>query len=467
MGMYELINRLKEVFDSDALGDFLFDVILGGHKIGLSTAYDDLDMDREPEPDNNAIRNIGLRAHTLSDSTISQAKGALAYNGDKLLNEVQAKIDEGMSEREALGQVEDRVKKLFEESFPEWKLERLVRDQWLVSTKEGRRKGWSEGGVQYRKWQMHEDEKTADDSKLMHGQIQPINEPYVNPKNGDKYMVPHIRPNDRCYEVPLFELPENIKYKKGQMYDANDIVKMVEKGGQGSGNWGHKGRPGRIGGSSKSGEAQFIDSLKDKSIDEIADTVQEIIDNDNSGKEFSNDTGELLHNWFEGNQMHTLEHVFVQCFDMEKEYVRNSDRQIGDVSDKTKDNLRKIYWASQEVMKRKYPDGKVPLYRGVSSKVRSKMRNLEMSPGDEHNFEVHNLTSWTTDYDVANQFAEPNSMNDYKKGAIISAEDDVSNIFVCPDIVKNDEYVGQWSHQEEHVSIASNKYKNAKIEEIK
>ena len=181
---------------------------LAGYGLGLTTGAADMKLTRELTPDMDAIASIGLRTHALSDSTIARAKADLAFNADKLYKEMNAAVKAGMSEGEALHQIEGRFRKLFDESFKEWELERLVRDQVLVATKEGRRDGWQEGGAKYRQWKAHFDKKTADDSKRMNGQIAAIDEPYVDPKTGYKYMISHMRPNDRCWEIPLFELPE-------------------------------------------------------------------------------------------------------------------------------------------------------------------------------------------------------------------------------------------------------------------
>ena len=175
---------------------------LSGYRAGLRTADMDLggDGDGRKVPldiDADAIDSIGLRTHALSESTIAQAKGSLAFEADKLQLELNAKLKAGMNEREALGQLKGRIEELFERSFEGWKLDRLVRDQFLVATKEGRRAGWQKGGIQWRQWQMHSDSHTADDSKRMNGQIVRIDEPYTDWKTGEKYMLPHMRPNDR------------------------------------------------------------------------------------------------------------------------------------------------------------------------------------------------------------------------------------------------------------------------------
>jgi hypothetical protein len=215
--MLEIVRKLIEMLDNAQFSQILESSALAAYGLGLTTGAADMKLTRELTPDMDAIASIGLRTQALSDSTIARAKADLAFNADKLYKEMDAAVKAGMSEGEALHQIEGRFKKLFDESFKEWELERLVRDQVLVATKEGRRDGWQEGGAKYRQWKYHLDKKTADDSKRMNGQIAAIDEPYVDPKTGDKYMIPHIRPNDRCWEIPLFELPE-YKLKDGLKY---------------------------------------------------------------------------------------------------------------------------------------------------------------------------------------------------------------------------------------------------------
>jgi hypothetical protein len=188
-----------------------------GYKNGRRKAGEDTGKTIDPDADVRGMASIGVRTHALSESTIARAKGGLAFNADKLQQEINALVKGGMSEAEAFGAVMPRVKKLFEESFKDWELERLVRDQYLTATKEGRRSGWQEAGAKWRRWRAHHDGKTGADSKRMDGQIQPIDKPYVDPLTGEKYMIPHMRPNDRCYEEPLFELPETIM-RHGQTY---------------------------------------------------------------------------------------------------------------------------------------------------------------------------------------------------------------------------------------------------------
>lgn len=227
--MMDWMDFFLKGLKAEAFHDFLSRIGLNGYKIGFDAGFADTNDGKYEEHgegvDRDAIAAIGLRTHALSEKTISEAKAHLAVNATKLQEEINAAIKAGMSEKEALIQVQSRVQDLFSSAFPNWKLERLVRDQFLVATKEGRRGAWHKRGVQYRVWTAHHDSHTASDSKRMDGQIAKIDEPYIDPKTGDKYMIPHIRPNDRCYERPLYELPDEVIHKKGLMYMPDSVGK--------------------------------------------------------------------------------------------------------------------------------------------------------------------------------------------------------------------------------------------------
>jgi len=218
MNFIEWLQKLIEELDEDKLGDFVAQKAFEGLKLGFKTASEDLNLDSIMTPDKDAIMSIGIRARAISEGTIGRAKGVLAHKGGALEQEVRAMMEEGMSQNAAIGEIQGRMKELFDEGFKDWEIKRLVRDQFLVATKEGRRAGWQRKGVRWRMWKAHFDRYTGEDSKRMDGQITGINEPYTDPKAGEKYMIPHMRPNDRCYEAPLFELPKEIEYRGELMY---------------------------------------------------------------------------------------------------------------------------------------------------------------------------------------------------------------------------------------------------------
>ena len=232
----DLINSLLGLLTHHKLEKEVISASHNGLRLGINTAKLDTGID-ELEPDEESLARIGLRARALSDRTMSKARGDLAFKAEKLYQELNAAIKSGMTEVEALGRIRPRVRKLFTDALKPYELERLVRDQFLMATKEGRRSGWSQSGVKWRQWAVHSDNKTGKDSKRMKGQITKIDEPYTDPKTGDKYMIEHIRPNDRCYGVPLFELPKTTT-KGGLMY-AKLSEGDFQKGGVGSGVRGH------------------------------------------------------------------------------------------------------------------------------------------------------------------------------------------------------------------------------------
>jgi hypothetical protein len=196
--MLEILKRILDRLSNFDLSSWLNSITISGYKVGLDTAQKDLKEEYPSEPDMEAIVRIGMRAHALSEKAIARAKGGMAHGADKLYQEMDAAMKAGMSEKEALFQIQGRLKGLFSDSY-----------------------------------------KTAADSKRMEGQITEIDKPYTDPLTGEKYMLAHIRPNDRCFSVGLWELPEDTIERDGLVYAKNSESDFI-KGGAGSGIKGHK-----------------------------------------------------------------------------------------------------------------------------------------------------------------------------------------------------------------------------------
>jgi len=397
------IVKLLAAFGLEDISTQLRSIALQGYRHGRMNAQRDVEEDIDVEPDIDAMLNIGVRTHALSETTIARAKGGLAFDAQKLQAEIDAAIKGGMSEKEALGQIEGRVKGLFEDNFKDWELERLVRDQYLVATKEGRRSGWQDGGVKFRVWRMHLDSKTGDDSKRMNGQIVGIDEPYVDPKTGDKYMVTHIRPNDRCYEEPLWEMPET-KMKKGLVYEKSfDSVSMdVEKV------WTEEARK-------KALEARrskmtpkdweevksFRKSLENKSGEELQALSKGVLVGNGIVREAVGD-------WYQGVEMEKLEAHVTNLFGMSEGKARkeNAHRYKQSKFGIDRNNMvsfLKMRACTQAFLKLAYPDsGVVTVYRGVDADTWEKFKDSGL--GNSIEFDTYNVSCWTTDPEVAKNF---------------------------------------------------------------
>lgn len=90
------------------------------------------------------------------------------------------------------------------------------------------------------------------------------------------------------------------------------------------------------------------------------------------------------------------------------------------------DSLMKLYLMSQEHLKRKFPDGTVTLYRGLSGE---KSRDLEVGSTIEVN--DNNLSSWTELHDVAEFFAATEIV-----GSIIEIKVPISDVLMTTRLVR-------------------------------
>jgi hypothetical protein len=121
--MLESLKRILDKLSNFDLASWLNSITISGYKVGLDTAQKDLKEEYPSEPDMEAIVRIGMRAHALSEKAIARAKGGMAHNADKLYQEMDAAMKAGMSEKEALHQIQGRLKGLFTDSYQEWELE--------------------------------------------------------------------------------------------------------------------------------------------------------------------------------------------------------------------------------------------------------------------------------------------------------------------------------------------------------
>ena len=159
-------------------------------------------------PDPRSIAYLNERVIILSEKTADRLKGDLKYE-----------LVEGMKNAESIKEIKQRLKPIFD-NMEDYELERLARNEVMDSLNEGRVEAYREdGNVRYKVWRAAlKDKRTADDSKRLAGQIQPLNKPFVDPKTGKVCDHPPNRPNCRCGTVPLEELPEDVIYRGELMY---------------------------------------------------------------------------------------------------------------------------------------------------------------------------------------------------------------------------------------------------------
>ena len=168
-------------------------------------------------PDPLALKYLEDRIFILSDKT-----------QDKLRGDLRWEILEGMRNSESIDEIKRRLDGIFEGNTVN--TERIARTETLNAMNAGRLEAYEASEVtHYKMWRAAiNNKRTAADSKRLHGQIQELGDPFVDPKTGDAVMHPPNRPNCRCAMIPLRKLPENIVRKGGQMYASDEMVGKIE-----------------------------------------------------------------------------------------------------------------------------------------------------------------------------------------------------------------------------------------------
>ena len=168
-------------------------------------------------PDERALAYLKDRIFILSDKT--QAK---------LVGDLRWELLEGMKNTESIDKIKRRLDGIFEGNTVQ--TERIARTETLNAMNAGRHQAHVESGIaKYKQWQAAiNNKRTAADSKRLHGQLQEIENPFIDPSNGDSFMHPPNRPNCRCTTLYLRKLPPDIVRKGGQMYNADVMIGKIE-----------------------------------------------------------------------------------------------------------------------------------------------------------------------------------------------------------------------------------------------
>lgn len=205
--MGTLINRIVLSISAPALNSRLIKYVMRSFQTSFDDTQAEFDFKRS-SPDPRAIDYLNERVIVLSEKTADRLKGDLKYE-----------LVEGMKNAESITQIKQRLKPIFND-MEDYELERLARNEVMDSLNEGRMEAYREDGdVRYKVWRAAlNDKRTADDSKRLAGQIQPLNKPFIDPQTGKTCDHPPNRPNCRCGTVPLEELPEDIIYRGDLMY---------------------------------------------------------------------------------------------------------------------------------------------------------------------------------------------------------------------------------------------------------
>jgi SPP1 gp7 family putative phage head morphogenesis protein len=202
-----LVNRITVGVSVPALQKPLLSHVLSAFMDGFDATQKTYGF-AHSMPDPRSIAYLNERVILLSEKTANRLKGDMKYE-----------LVEGMKNGESITQIKQRLAPIFED-MEDYELERLARNEVLNATNEGRMEAYREDGdVKYKVWRAAlKDKRTADDSKRLAGQIQPLDKPFIDPLNGKTCDHPPNRPNCRCGTVPLEELPEDIVYRGELMY---------------------------------------------------------------------------------------------------------------------------------------------------------------------------------------------------------------------------------------------------------
>ena len=169
------------------------------------------------KPDPGAIDYLKERQIILSDKSASVLEGNLKYE-----------LLQGLQNNESIDQIKRRLDTIFTGNMVN--TERIARTEVLNAQNSGRLSAYQQSGVvEYKMWQAAvNNARTAADSKRLHGQIQKLSDPFVDPKTGDACMHPPNRPNCRCTLLPLTRLPDKVITTDGQMYAADKKLGKIE-----------------------------------------------------------------------------------------------------------------------------------------------------------------------------------------------------------------------------------------------
>lgn len=204
------VSGLRELITKQVM-----DAFISSHK----NTNVEFDFNRS-RPDQYAIDYITEREIILSDKTSSMLEGNLKYE-----------LLEGLKNNESIDQITRRLDKIFRDAMP-WQLERIARSEIVDAQNAGRVSAYRASGVVgYKMWiaaKGGNEKRVCDLCARLHGQIQPIDKPFVDPVTGGSWQHPIAHPNGRCSTVPLMRLPEKVITISGQTYAADKVVNKIE-----------------------------------------------------------------------------------------------------------------------------------------------------------------------------------------------------------------------------------------------
>lgn len=131
---------------------------------------------------------------------------------EKLTGDLDFAILQGYENSESIDKISERVKEIF--TGTDFEIERIVRTEILHASNAGSYEAKRDMGANWKVWRAADDDRTADDSKRLDGQVQPIDKLFVDPGTGETCMYPPNRPMCRCSVDYYIDKPDvKIKHK--------------------------------------------------------------------------------------------------------------------------------------------------------------------------------------------------------------------------------------------------------------
>lgn len=141
--------------------------------------------------------------------------------------------------------------------------------------------------------------------------------------------------------------------------------------------------------------------------------------------EGSDGISNIMEAWYEGaDGQLSLDQTITKVFKLDPadSRIEGNPAIIGELTDEELNEFKKIYTITQTYLRKKYPNGKIILYRGVDGHTFSAFKNRRN--GSNITLQTYNISSWSEGIHVAERFAEEQG-----KGVIIKIEVPIERIF--------------------------------------
>lgn len=214
----------------------------------------------------------------------------------------------------------------------------------------------------------------------------------------------------------------------------------IQKGGVGSGIKGHR--------------TSYPEKLKKMSNKGLEKEFQKVLEMKRDS-DASYDNYDILGIWYSGISMDIYDKIATKTLGLKNEYSR--PMKMGHEDTKFTINnmlgVKRTYEITQEVLRRKYPDGKITLYRGLDSIARKSFE--ERAKNDKVDMSIYNLSSWSSEESVSQFFKDNYQDRSGGEGVVVSATFNIKDILLSPELSKKHKYVANnYLNQMEHIVVS-------------